>query len=137
MAAGGVDNESSAEEEAYTITTLFFKDMVGTALVRVADVVAEAEDYNLSIRATLLSDDEDVPGVLRRVFSNIAALKFGGGGMSTIQSLYWDSSSSISCTIPNSELGYHIPSSAGQLEPHKPPLPHLSNSLIASSTPIL
>lgn len=81
------DPRTLTEEEAHTITTVFFKDMVGTALVRVAAVVAEAEDYNLSTRATLLSDDEDVPGVLRRVFSNIAALQFGAGGMSTIQSL--------------------------------------------------
>ena len=81
------DPRALTEKEAHTITTVFFKDMVGTVLVRVAAVVAEAEDYNLSTRATLLSDDEDVPGVLRRVFSDIAALKFGAGRMSTIQSL--------------------------------------------------
>ncbi|KAK4169911.1 hypothetical protein QBC43DRAFT_329485 [Cladorrhinum sp. PSN259] len=81
------DPRALTEKEAHTITMVFFKDMVRTALIRITAVVTKAEDYNLSTRATLLSDDEDVPDVLRRVFSNIAALKFGAGRMSTIQSL--------------------------------------------------
>ncbi|GAB1312880.1 hypothetical protein MFIFM68171_03090 [Madurella fahalii] len=63
------DPRALTEKEAHTITMVFSKIWLELPL------------------ATLLSDDEDVPGVLRRVFSNIAALKFGAGGMNTIQSL--------------------------------------------------
>ncbi|KAK0717965.1 hypothetical protein B0T26DRAFT_751952 [Lasiosphaeria miniovina] len=72
------------EAEARSITTHFFRDTVGTALVRVAAFVAEAEDYNvnLSTRAAEFNNDEDVPGAFRALFSNLAALKFSGGGLS-------------------------------------------------------
>ncbi|KAK3361126.1 hypothetical protein B0T24DRAFT_671407, partial [Lasiosphaeria ovina] len=52
-------------------------------------VVAEAADYNvnLSTRAAEFNNDKDVPGAPRTLFSNLAALKFGGGGLGTIQNL--------------------------------------------------
>ena len=86
-----VRNQSTAHiltgKEARAITTVFFKDMVGTTLSRVAAVVAEVEDYNLSIRAARLGDDEDIPAALRAVYTTLAALKFGGGGISIIQNI--------------------------------------------------
>ncbi|KAK5654472.1 hypothetical protein OQA88_7100 [Cercophora sp. LCS_1] len=73
--------------EVETITTTFFKDMVGIVLARVTAVVDETNDDNLSTGANILSQEAGVPETMRALFRSIATLKIAGDRLSTIQNI--------------------------------------------------